>query len=64
MAQTTLTVRLEASDVERLDAIAEILADRAGAAKVTRAAALRVIVDAGLDVLDSHLRQSGSKLKR
>jgi hypothetical protein len=63
MAQTTLTVRLEAADLDRLDAIADLLAERAGS-RVTRASALRVVVDAGLDVLGAHFRQSGSKLKR
>ncbi|HZU81380.1 MAG TPA: hypothetical protein VE987_00610 [Polyangiaceae bacterium] len=61
---TTLTIRLDAPELERLDAISEVLAERAGGGRITRAAALRAVVEAGLDVLDAHFRQSGSKLKR
>jgi hypothetical protein len=64
MGMTTLSIRLDAADVDRLDAIADALAERAGVARFTRPRALRVVLDAGLDVLGAQLRQSGSQLKR
>jgi hypothetical protein len=64
MGMTTLTVRLDADDIDRLDAIADALAERAGVSRFTRPKALRVVLDAGLDVLGAQFRQSGSQLKR
>jgi predicted transcriptional regulator len=64
MGMTTLSVRLEPDELDQLDAIAEALAERAGGARMTRSKALRIVVDAGLDVLGAQFRQSGSQLKR
>jgi hypothetical protein len=64
MGMTTLTVRLDADDLDRLDAIADALAERAGVARITRPKALRIVLDAGFDILGAQFRQSGSQLKR
>jgi predicted transcriptional regulator len=63
MAMTTLSVRLEDSEVERLDRIAQTLAERAHGARITRSNALRVTVEAGLSALEAE-HGSGPKSKR
>jgi hypothetical protein len=64
MALETLSVRLDASEIERLDAVAVVLAARAHGARITRSNALRVVVEAGLDALEATHRAERTKAKR
>ena len=53
MAMTTMSVRLEGSEIERLDKIAQVIADGAHGARITRSNALRVVVETGLRALEA-----------
>ena len=63
MAMTTLSVRLEVSEINRLDQIAQALAARAHGARITRSNALRVTVEAGLTALEAE-HDLGQKKRR
>jgi hypothetical protein len=63
MALETMSVRLDAEEIERLDAIALVLAERAAGARITRSNALRVVVQAGLEALEAKYA-TGKKAKR
>lgn len=51
----TLPVRLEDDLVERLDALAELLTERAAGVKVSRSAAMRAALERGLEALEGEL---------
>jgi predicted transcriptional regulator len=55
MRMNTISVRLDAASTERLDRIAEALAERAQGARITRSNALRVAVERGIELLESEL---------
>jgi hypothetical protein len=56
MALETISVRLEPAEIERLDAIAKVLAERAAGASISRSNALRVVVQAGLEALETQFK--------
>jgi hypothetical protein len=61
MALETISVRLEQAEIERLDAIAKVLAERAAGASISRSNALRVVVQAGLDALEAQFKAKGRR---
>lgn len=64
MATLTISVRLDEETTRRVDAVAVALAENAQGARITRSNALRVIVDRGIDALESDLGLSKSRRKR
>jgi len=68
MAKEHIPVRVEPVEIERLDAIARAMAERAGV-EITRSAALRAVVSAGLAAEEKRLgiappAQKGSKPRK
>lgn len=55
MPSRTLPVRLEEELISRLDELAEALTRKAAGVKVTRASAIRVALERGLDALHAEL---------
>lgn len=53
MAKNIITARLEPKLIERLDAVAELLSQRAGGARVTRSSALGVVAERGIEQFEA-----------
>jgi len=59
----TIPIRLEEDLIERLDALAQELTERAAGAKVSRTAAMRVALERGLEVIESDMGLAGRRRK-
>jgi len=59
----TIPIRLEDDLIERLDALAIVLTERAAGAKVTRTSAMRAALERGLEALEAETRTAPRRRK-
>lgn len=55
MVKDVLSVRLEPDLIRRLDAVAELLSQRAGGAQITRSNALNVVAARGIELFEAEM---------
>jgi hypothetical protein len=55
MVKDALSARLEPDLIARLDAVAELLSERAGGARITRSAALAVVALKGIEQFEAEM---------
>lgn len=59
----TIPIRLEDELIERLDALATALTERAAGVKVTRTAAMRAALERGIEALEAEAGVPGRRRK-
>jgi hypothetical protein len=64
MVKDVLSVRLEPELIKRLDAVAELLSERAGGAQISRSNALNVVAARGIELFEAEMTSKPKKPKR
>jgi hypothetical protein len=64
MVKDALSVRLEPELIQRLDAVAEFLSERAGGARITRSSALAVVAMRGIEQFETEMATKAKKPKK